>query len=74
MNTARRQAGLSQVVVAELIGADQTCISRFELGKVPNLAAALATIGRFSKAVGCDPVTIVAPYFDQACEQEQVAS
>ena len=73
MATARRDARLTQVTVAEEIGTDQTCVSRFELGKVPSLSAALDTIDRFCAVVGCDPMEIVAPYFRLSGEQQQVA-
>lgn len=70
MAAARKQAGLTQVTVAEEIGTDQTCVSRFELGKVPSLTAALDTIDRFCKAVGCDPIEIVAPFFTTSLATE----
>lgn len=71
----RKEAGLTQVSVAGQIGTDQGCVSRYEHGKVPGLAAQLDTIDRYCAAIGCDPFEIVAPYFRRsAVEPEQVAS
>jgi transcriptional regulator with XRE-family HTH domain len=75
---ARKAAGLTQVVVAERIGADQTTVSRIELGKIVH--PPLDTIGRYCQIVGCNWLTIIEPYFEVGSKPrrrralEQVAS
>lgn len=77
MIEARRAAGLTQRIVAEGIGADQTQVSRLELGKV--VYPSLKTISRYCQIVGCDWRMIVEPYFEARPRRvrrslEQVAS
>jgi transcriptional regulator with XRE-family HTH domain len=62
MIEARKAAGLTQVVVAERIGADQTTVSRLECGKL--VYPPLDTISRYCEVVGCNWLTIIEPYFE----------
>jgi transcriptional regulator with XRE-family HTH domain len=68
MVEAREAAELTQVQMAQLMNADQTKVSRFELGKVPTLPALLATIALYCEIVGCDWTTILEPYFETDSE------
>lgn len=63
---AREQAGYTQMQLARLLRADQTKISRFELGKVPTLPALLGTIADYCEAVDCDWHDVLAPYFERS--------
>lgn len=62
MVAARKAIGLTQTQLADLLGVDQTTISRLELGKVTY--PQLNTIGDYCRAVDCDPIHIIEPYFE----------
>ncbi len=54
MLTARKEAGLSQSQVAELMGTKQTSITRLESAlSVGNHSPSLSTIKKYANAVGC---------------------
>ena len=54
MLTARKEAGLSQSEVAELMGTKQTAITRLESSlSQGNHSPSLATIRKYANAVGC---------------------
>ena len=49
----REQAGLTQVELAEMVGVDQTYISRLELNKRRTIGFDL--LGRLCEALDCEP-------------------
>jgi len=54
MLTARKEAGLNQSQVAELMGTKQTSITRLESAlSVGNHSPSLSTIKKYANAVGC---------------------
>ena len=54
MLTARKEAGLNQSQVAELMGTKQTSITRLESSlSVGNHSPSLSTIKKYANAVGC---------------------
>jgi transcriptional regulator with XRE-family HTH domain len=54
MLTARKQAGLNQSQVAELMGTKQTAITRLESAlSIGNHSPSLETLKKYATAVGC---------------------
>jgi transcriptional regulator with XRE-family HTH domain len=54
MLTARKEAGLNQSQVAELMGTKQTAITRLESAlSMGNHSPSLSTIKKYANAVGC---------------------
>ena len=54
MLTARKEAGLNQSQVAELMGTKQTSITRLESAlSIGNHSPSLSTIKKYANAVGC---------------------
>jgi len=54
MLTARKEAGLNQSQVAELMGTKQTSITRLESSlSIGNHSPSLSTIKKYANAVGC---------------------
>jgi transcriptional regulator with XRE-family HTH domain len=72
LREAREEMGLLQEEIAERLGVDQAHISRIEGGKYqrPNPIVLM----EFSSQVGCNPLTLIAPFFSDAgqAEPEQV--
>lgn len=62
ITSARKAAGLSQADLARKLGTTQPTISKLEAGDIAN--PSWETIGRLSKIVGCNPLTIIEPYFE----------
>ncbi len=54
MLTARKEAGLNQSQIAEIMGTKQTAITRLESAlSIGNHSPSLSTIKKYANAVGC---------------------
>ena len=54
MLTARKEAGLNQSQIAEIMGTKQTAITRLESSlSIGNHSPSLSTIKKYANAVGC---------------------